>query len=42
VGYEVQNLTNGMQTPVTMVPTGIADFAVAKGMQQAKVGANAR
>lgn len=31
LGYEVALLTKGMQTPVTMVPTGVADFPVAKG-----------
>lgn len=36
LGYEVPALTRGMQTPVTMVPTGIADFAIAKGQSGAK------
>ncbi|HYD97508.1 MAG TPA: caspase family protein [Noviherbaspirillum sp.] len=40
LGYEVASLTNGMQTPVTMVPTGVADFPVAKGSQGNKVSHN--
>lgn len=31
LGYEVDQLTGGKQTPVTMVPTGVADFPIAKG-----------